>query len=1016
MNILICHERFLFRFGADRVLILLGKGLKERGHTVTAMGNRCDPEVVASFAERWIETPVEGVHLELNEFTRDWLSRNWRSLFPAGGEPEVVIVGGWPFFAAIPFFREISAQVIFIDCGVVPNHGYSEEMVTVLEKLHGLRRQYLPSASASVAISRFIADSQTRADAGDAVPIRPILLGADHMELSMWQSDQLPIGDRHSSGTVLLQNLKAQGKKVLLNLGRWEPACYKNSEAAFDIISQICATRPDCALLVLEQPGNLEVPDYLRDFVYPIGFPDDRELLEMMKSADLGISVSRWEGFNLPLAEMQWYGRPVLAFDLAAHPEVILHPWYLCRDASDMSRKALEILNGGGPPSAELASSLKWFRTYFRWQRFTDECAGLLAETESQQGKAAAAASALSVDVSYSVRDSANSGVVRVARRLGRKLQESGFDPVFVVWDEPSGHYVFPTEAEYEMLGRFNGPVFKRGMRVSKSAEERTYLAHVLTGLAPSEHWLLLPETIFEGSFRRRRQYARERKFRTAVIFFDAIPVLRPELCNEVIRNNHRAYMLGIAECDLAVPISRFSADCLRNFWRDSGAPDTCRIVTDVLPGEFGGARRIEAPLQRNISTVRILCVSTLEPRKNHRNLVHACLRMAENHPELDWSLTLVGNKYHGSFEIAEWIQEVSTREPRIQWLGIVDDPTLDRLYESAAFTVYPSLIEGFGLPILESIWHGRPCICYNQGVMSELAQAGGCLTTDVTDPVRLSEAIYSLAANEDLRLRLSREAAARTLKTWNDYVSELMESLRSFECLQNQKLLESALYPHCLCDNWQMHDSERMGLMALLARHKPVCSIEIGTYGGGSLSLIAQYSNFVFSIDIDESIPGRFQFPNVSFLTGPSTLVLPQLFAELDRAGIAVDFVLIDGDHSAEGVKGDIACLLQYVPKRPLFVVLHDSFNPGCRSGMLESPWAKSPYCHAVDLDFIPGRVSEYEGPFQGQLWGGLALAYFLPERRAGGLQIRTSANQMLQRLSVTGPNEAEMCLTSAV
>jgi hypothetical protein len=82
----------------------------------------------------------------------------------------------------------------------------------------------------------------------------------------------------------------------------------------------------------------------------------------------------------------------------------------------------------------------------------------------------------------------------------------------------------------------------------------------------------------------------------------------------------------------------------------------------------------------------------------------------------------------------------------------------------------------------------------------------------------------------------------------------------------------------------------------------------------------------------------------------------------------------------------------------------------------MLESPWAKSPYCHAVDLDFIPGRVSEYEGPFQGQLWGGLALAYFLPERRAGGLQIRTSANQMLQRLSVTGPNEAEMCLTSAV
>jgi hypothetical protein len=108
----------------------------------------------------------------------------------------------------------------------------------------------------------------------------------------------------------------------------------------------------------------------------------------------------------------------------------------------------------------------------------------------------------------------------------------------------------------------------------------------------------------------------------------------------------------------------------------------------------------------------------------------------------------------------------------------------------------------------------------------------------------------------------------------------------------------------------------------------------------------------------------------------------------------IAVEFVLIDGDHSAAGVKRDISCLLTYVPKKPLFVALHDSFNPQCRQGMLEAGWERSPYCHWVDLDFVPGKLGER------QLWGGLALAHFLPVARSGDLQIDRTAEEMFQAL----------------
>src|SRR5690349_89705 len=216
MNILICHERFLFRFGADRVLILLGKGLKKLGHTVTVMANRYDPEIVGSFASQIIDCPVEGApYLELNEFTSDWLRSNWKQLFTPGNVPDVVIVGGWPFISAITFFREVCPQLIFIDFGVVPTYGYSEGTTITLEKLRALRRQNLPNASLIVGISRFIADSQSRPDAGDGVPVRSILLGADHMEAAVWPAAQLKLESPHSSSLSLVDSLKRQGKKIL---------------------------------------------------------------------------------------------------------------------------------------------------------------------------------------------------------------------------------------------------------------------------------------------------------------------------------------------------------------------------------------------------------------------------------------------------------------------------------------------------------------------------------------------------------------------------------------------------------------------------------------------------------------------------------------------------------------------------------------------------------------------------------------------------------------------------------
>jgi len=569
--------------------------------------------------------------------------------------------------------------------------------------------------------------------------------------------------------------------------------------------------------------------------------------------------------------------------DVGAHREVILHPWYLCKDKNEMAIKACEILRGRGLDSRTRNESLDKFHNYFRWDRVIHECNAIFGKLiEEQSAKERTQKISLIIDVTNAARDPANSGVIRVTRRLSRELQRY-LDPIFVVWDHDAGGYVLPTKQESHQLSQFNGPLLTDGRRISPN-EYRISLDEHLPNVSNDNTWMIFPETVDEKYGCLARQFARMNDIKLAAIFHDAIPIIYPEVVKDVIiRENHAHYTKGISECDVVIPNSKFSGECLEKFWKDNNIKG-CPIVPDPLPGEFGGFERsynIQEPSQNKIN---ILCVSTLEPRKNHKKLIEACLLMEKIHPELDWNLTLVGNRYAGAFEIADFVQEVSAKNPRIEWLGVVDDAKLHQLYNEATFTVYPSIIEGFGMPILESIWHGRPCICHHEGVMAELAKEGGCLTADVTDVQALSESVYRLATDRDLLIELSRQAVSRKIKTWDEYVCEFISILKSqnnsSSMSQRGRILrddgmdwEDILYPECLCDNWQMNHSERLALTGLLSRHKPKCSIEIGTYMGGSLSLISQYSEMVFSIDIDPSIPERLgQFEKCVFPYGTFT------------------------------------------------------------------------------------------------------------------------------------------------
>jgi len=172
---------------------------------------------------------------------------------------------------------------------------------------------------------------------------------------------------------------------------------------------------------------------------------------------------------------------------------------------------------------------------------------------------------------------------------------------------------------------------------------------------------------------------------------------------------------------------------------------------------------------------------------------------------------------------------------------------------------------------------------------------------------------------------------------------------------------------------DWQMPLADRAALLTVLGQLEPELSIEIGTAQGASLETIAAHSGEVHAFDLTSELVGSLP-ANATFHEGDSRVTLPRQLEELAAAGRSVDFALVDGDHSAEGVASDLGALLASAAVTDTVILLHDALNPEVRAGIAGTDPAAHDKIIDVDLDFVPGRRLA-SGPLAGQLWGGFAI-----------------------------------------
>jgi hypothetical protein len=113
---------------------------------------------------------------------------------------------------------------------------------------------------------------------------------------------------------------------------------------------------------------------------------------------------------------------------------------------------------------------------------------------------------------------------------------------------------------------------------------------------------------------------------------------------------------------------------------------------------------------------------------------------------------------------------------------------------------------------------------------------------------------------------------------------------------------------------------------------------------------------------------------PNVTLHTGDSHQLLPEILQRFAEEGRNVDFVLVDGDHSADGVRRDLDDLLSSPAVADTVIIIHDVTNEEVRSGLDAVRYAAYPKVAHVNLDFVPGYM--FRDPnHRHELWGGLGL-----------------------------------------
>jgi glycosyltransferase involved in cell wall biosynthesis len=245
-----------------------------------------------------------------------------------------------------------------------------------------------------------------------------------------------------------------------------------------------------------------------------------------------------------------------------------------------------------------------------------------------------------------------------------------------------------------------------------------------------------------------------------------------------------RAYMgtvLGPALRNAAavlVPSQSTRRDLL-DLYKIPGLESKIEVIAEGLPSPVAAG-----PLPEGLEPGFILAVGTVEPRKNYPRLLAAFRQLRGRQGSLPFiingrpgvpQLVIAGKP---GWAYGDTLERIAA-EPGVRYLGHVDEPTLAALYEAASVLAFPSLYEGFGLPLLEAMSRGVPAVIGEAGALPELASKAA-IAVEPEDVDAIAGALERLLSDAPLRQKLGDEGKRRAADfTWDKSAEQTLAVLR---------------------------------------------------------------------------------------------------------------------------------------------------------------------------------------------------------------------------------------------
>lgn len=428
---------------------------------------------------------------------------------------------------------------------------------------------------------------------------------------------------------------------------------------------------------------------------------------------------------------------------------------------------SLAILNAGYPTGAEVGEARNLLRVA-GGQKFLDTVLNKLTSVEPVEFEIIE--DAVVVDVMHTANTELATGIQRVVREtVSRWSQEHQL--VLATWtlDRRSLRRLTPAEEDTALRGAMPPGLIPR----SESSKILIPLRgrYVMPELG-AEHWRTA----------RVSALAEYTEVSAGLIGHDCVPLTTAETTGVGMPAGFARYLSAASRMD-RISVTSVASQAEYGGWKEmlhgigfEGPelrlqPLACEIslpTQSELESFESQHRTTELPL--------VVVVGSHEPRKNHLAVLRAVEKCWD--AGLRFEILFIGGNSWNSQRFDNRVEELRSQGIPVRTASAVSDSDLYSAYKIARFSVYPSVNEGFGLPVAESLMLGTPVITSEFGSMADIGRGYGALLVNPRESDDIARAMSELLTDDKLYEDLVAASLSYSAKSWDDYARETWEFL----------------------------------------------------------------------------------------------------------------------------------------------------------------------------------------------------------------------------------------------